>query len=64
MNESDFEAVLRYLRYENLNDYWTVRGLKARAEERGDDARQCFQKAVEESRGKEFPARLAEAWSK
>ncbi len=64
MNESDFEAVLRYLRYENLNDYWTVRGLQAQAGKRDAAARLFFQKAVEESRGKEFPARLAEAWSK
>jgi predicted Zn-dependent protease len=64
INEADFEAALRYLRVENLNDYWTVRGLKARAEKRDDDARLFFQKAIEESRGKEFPARLAEAWSK
>jgi len=64
MNEADFEAVFRYLRVENLNDYWTVRGLKAQAEKRDDDARLFFQKAIEESRGKEFPARLAEAWSK
>lgn len=64
MNEADFETVLRFLRFENLNDYWTIRGLKAQAGNRDNEARAFFQKAVEESRGKEFPARLAEAWSR
>lgn len=59
-----FERQTRLLRYNLINDYWAIRGLKAKDDGNSGAAREYFTRSLTMSRGKDFPARLVEIWVK
>jgi tetratricopeptide (TPR) repeat protein len=62
ISAGELEQTHKYSSYLLDNDYWTVLGMKSLEEGDKQAARANFEKALEVTRNKEFPALLVQGW--